>query len=274
MFFGWARPRRWTFPCFHLINVGLFSDESMQQKMSNSAPLDTAKPACLMIAGFGDDASMYDGLMASPLADGLTLIPLDLPGFGAPALEEPTSLVSLAHFVAEQAQEAGAEILIAHSVASIVASLAAGLPQCPVTQIVSLEGNLTAEDAYFSGSAAQYASPGAFRDAFLARLAEMAETDPIIARYRAVVECADEDALYALGCDAHQFSQDHCPGDVLQASAQVTYVYSPANCPEASVKWLEKSGMKSIRLEGVSHWSSVDSPSLIAKCLLDALNLS
>ena len=121
----------------------------------------------LLLAGFGDDASMYAGLLETPAAARYRLRPIDLPGFGAPALAGVTSLASLADFVAEQARAAEARIVVAHSLASVVASLAASRPGSPITRIVSLEGNLTPDDAYFSGTAADYQDPQAFRTCLL-----------------------------------------------------------------------------------------------------------
>ena len=128
-----------------------------------SGRAETTRPTILFIAGFGDNASMFTGLRGTALEDAYRLLPLDLPGFGAPALRTQTTLQSLADFVAGKAKETGAEIIVAHSVASIIASLAAREPDCPITTILSLEGNITAEDAYFSGSAADYDDPNSFR---------------------------------------------------------------------------------------------------------------
>ena len=102
------------------------------------------RPPMVLIAGFGDDSSMYAGLNETELTDVYDLVPIDLPGFGAPALDEETTLKSLAEFVDAKAKEVGAEIIVAHSVASITASLAASEPDSPITTILSLEGNITA----------------------------------------------------------------------------------------------------------------------------------
>ena len=88
------------------------------------ADLGPKKPVMLMIAGFGDNASMFDGLVKSELAETFDVLPLDLPGFGGVAAAKETTLSSLADFVASKAIETGAEVIVAHSVASIIASFA------------------------------------------------------------------------------------------------------------------------------------------------------
>lgn len=63
------------------------------------------KPVMLLIAGFGDNASMFDGLRDTALADRFDLRPLDLPGFGAPPPAAGATLSTLADFVARRATE-------------------------------------------------------------------------------------------------------------------------------------------------------------------------
>lgn len=234
----------------------------MAEEQSDVA-FSQARPAILLIAGFGDTSEMYSALLQTPLARSFRLLPTDLPGFGAAALET-TSLQTLAHRVAEVARHEKARIIVAHSVASIVASLAAAQPDCPLQQILSLEGNLTAEDAYFSGTAADHDDPLAFRTAFLARLDDMAKDNPVIARYREKVARADAQALWDLGRDARRFSGETAPGETLLAAADVTYFYNPVNCPQASLDWLLGRKVRQVVLQGASHWPSVDQPERLA----------
>ncbi len=229
------------------------------------------KPVILLIAGFGDNASMYEGLQGSCLTKDYDLLPLNLPGFGAPRLPDDTSLDSLASFVAEKAKETGAKIIVAHSVASIIASLAAQKPGCPLSTILSLEGNLTADDAYFSGTAADYDDPDRFRIAFLKRLDAMAEANPLVARYRRNVEAADPLALWQLGRDARRFSEKTTPGEVLMTAGRVTYLYNPDNCPDSSLRWLASNPIRRLVLDRATHWKSVDQPQLLSDKMLEAL---
>ena len=215
---------------------------------------------------------MFAPLQDTALAQHYRLRPLDLPGFaGRPALPGPTTLEALAEVMHEIAVREDARTLVAHSVASIIASLAAGRSDSPVETIVSLEGNLTAEDAYFSGTAADYDDAESLKTAFLARLEEMAETQPVVRRYAETVQHADPRALWELGCDARRFSKTHIPGDVLSRAAEAIYLYNPNNCATASLAWLARSGMKAVVLEGASHWPSVDQPELLAAKMLEVL---
>ncbi len=233
---------------------------------------DATKPTMILLAGFGDGGEMFAPMRESALARYYRLLPLDLPGFaGTAPLPGPTTLEALAEVVHETAVRENARILVAHSVASIIASLAAGRRDSPVKTIVSLEGNLTAEDAYFSGTAADHDDAETFKTAFLARLDEMAETQPVVRRYAEAVRRASPQALWELGCDARRFSEAAVPGDILRGAAEVVYLYNPDNCPPASLQWLDNSELTAVVVAGASHWPSVDQPHVLAQKMLDVL---
>ncbi|MEP2735921.1 MAG: alpha/beta hydrolase [Erythrobacter sp.] len=229
----------------------------------------------LCVPGFGDDSTMFAPLIASKLSLEVEIVPLNLPGFGAPRPNGvPATLNLLAKVIDEKAKAIGSQIVLAHSVASISASLAAQRPGSTITTVLSLEGNLTAEDAYFSGTAAGYDTPMAFHRAFIRRLHKLAKDNPAIDRYRSRVECADPIALWELGRDAHRYSQNVTPGDVLARADFPVYLYNPENVPRASQRWLQRSSIPRIKLAGASHWKSADQPSLLATKLIKALALS
>ena len=229
-------------------------------------------PSIVLVAGFGDGAAMFSAMRDTALASRYRLQPIDLPGFaGTPALDGPTTLEALAGVVHEVALRERARIVVAHSVASIIASLAARRPGSPIDTILSLEGNLTADDAYFSGTAADHADPDAFRAAFLQRLDDMAVAQPIIRRYRAIASIADPRALWELGRDARRFSDDQVPGEVLCETATVWYFYNPENCPPSTLHWLRRHPMRTVKMSGATHWPSVDQPDALAQRILAAL---
>lgn len=229
----------------------------------------------LCTAGFGDDASVFEPLTKINISGPVPLVPMDLPGFGAPRVRgQATSIEALAQVLNDRASALQADTILAHSVASIIASVAATQSGSPIKLILSLEGNLTPEDAYFSGTAAQYTSPEAFRAAFLTRLDQMIPDTPVIARYRAVVEKADPNALWELGCDAHAFSSQHCPGTVLKQAARAVYLFNPDNLPESSLAWLETHDLEREVLPGATHWASVDQPELLLEKIVKAISRS
>ena len=119
-------------------------------------------PVMLCIAGFGDNSSMFENLLATTLAERYELLPLDLPGCGRESQLHLTSLETLADYVLQHVSAFGVKFILAHSVASIIATLVAEKSNGAIQKIYSLEGNLTPADAYFSGTAAEFDHAEAF----------------------------------------------------------------------------------------------------------------
>ena len=231
-------------------------------------------PAILFLPGFGDDSSMFIPLADTEMAYRHRLVMVDLPGFGnAAPLKVPTTLEALAEVVHDLADKERTQIVVAHSVASIIASLAARRSPSFIETIISLEGNLTADDAYYSGTAADFDIAADFQRSFLARLDELAKNQQIFARYRSVIARANPVAMWELGCDARKFSATNVPGDVLVETSRVCYLYNPVNCPKASLEWLQSHPIPRLRMDGPTHWASVDQPCLVARKILEAIDL-
>ena len=231
------------------------------------------KPGMLCLAGFGDDATLFEPLLQTELARKVDVWPIDLPGFGGVDALKETSVRSLAQFVASEVQRRQAKVIMAHSVASIVATVAVESLHAPLPLIVSLEGNLTVDDAYFSGLAADFEDPTQFKAAFLEKLAKIDDERGVIARYRARVATSDPQALWQLGRDAKSFSLQQAPGERLRRSADVVYIYNPENCPAASLKWLAAQPLDGVVVDGASHWATIDQPGSVAKAVMAALSV-
>ena len=231
------------------------------------------KPTILLVAGFGDGPSMFDSLFDTQLSEHFELYPVHLPGFAGTAKNLETSNIhELARFVNDVAVRNNATIIIAHSVASVIGGEAAAIKGSPMRTHIALEGNLTPQDAYFSGTAADYDTAQLFIDGFLTRIATMAENDQVLQRYHDVVAMSDPEALWELGLDARRFSNIHHPGDrLLQNVARLIYVYNPANCAQSSLAWLDKQEFEKVHIKNASHWPTIDKPLELSERLLPLL---
>jgi pimeloyl-ACP methyl ester carboxylesterase len=227
----------------------------------------------LCLAGFGDDSSMFEPLLSTDLTSAYRIVTVDLPGFGAeaPVVGRFATLSNLSEFVLAVVASEGIQTVLAHSAASIVAGLVATHPSSDVDTIISMEGNLIRDDAYFSGLAADHDTPEAFREAFLSSLDEASVTDPLIVRYRSRVVRADPHALWILGNEVVAYTDRHSPGDLLLKAGRAHYLYNPSNCAEASLAWLDDRGLPATKLPGASHWPTVDSPRLVAQAVMTVL---
>ena len=234
---------------------------------------DPDLPSILFVPCFGDTSEVYKPLAETDLRNKFRLVLIELPGFGgAPPLPEPTTLENLARVLRNLAARENAHVIVAHSVASIIASLAARHVSSKINTIVALEGNLTLEDAYYSGTAANFDDAESFRAAFLERLEKLGEGDAAVVRWRAAVATANSQSLWELGCDAFDFSSKYSPGRVLCQTRNVFYFYNPDNCPQATLDWLDGNPINRIQLDGVSHWMSFHQPRIVADKIAEVLS--
>lgn len=114
----------------------------------------------LFIHAVADCGLAFTPLFATPLAETFRLVAVDLPGFGASPRQDDVltisqhaeAIVMLTRCLASS----GPIGLVGHSVGSMIAVEAASRLGEHFGGLFSIEGNLTAEDAYFSGRAADF----------------------------------------------------------------------------------------------------------------------
>ena len=104
---------------------------------------------------------MFLPLAETELVRHYCVIVVDLPGFGdEPPFEDRFATPScLAQAVADIASVQRTEIVVAHSVGSVIASMAAMGPRSGIRTVISLEGNLTAADCSFTSLLEEYEHP-------------------------------------------------------------------------------------------------------------------
>ena len=131
-----------------------------------------------------------------------------------------------------QAANDGALGLVGHSLGAAIAVRAAGRLGGRVAGLFSIEGNLTKEDAYFSGLATSFDDPERFKQELLtwvgALSRQTADDGPSLARYHACLERASAEALWCLGRSAKAASRAGALGEEYRAlPVPSLYYWSP-----------------------------------------------
>ena len=170
----------------------------------------------VLLHAFADSGLAFTPLFATPIADRFRLIAVDLAGFGAsPPCDSVRTIADHAQAVVALVASLpalGRVGLVAHSVGSMIAAEAVPHLGARFAGLFSIEGNLTAEDAYFSGRAADFADPLVFKQTFLDDLWNMGREQLALRRYFAGAVLADPTAMWELGRDARRRSIDDTPG--------------------------------------------------------------
>jgi pimeloyl-ACP methyl ester carboxylesterase len=206
------------------------------------------KPKILCLAGFADNSQMFTLLFTTALARDFDVIAVDLPGFGAsPRQPEIDTIEKYGTLVAELAQAVSPEApvgLVGHSIASAIAVAAAHQAPSSISGVFSIEGNLTQDDAYFSGQAADWDDPFGFKEHFLEKIWSNAQSQPILRRYFAAALISDPIAMWELGNDAKKISVDDAVGKTyLNLPVPNLYYWSRDNTPDKTQAFIASTGL-------------------------------
>lgn len=224
----------------------------------------------LFIHALADCGLAFTPLFETLLADSFRLITVDLPGFGAsPPRDDVLTIAQHAGAVvalARSMSSRGPIGLVGHSVGSMIAVESARRLGDRFGGLFSIEGNLMAEDAYFSGGAADFDDPYVFKQRLLDDLWNMASTQPILRRFHGTATMADPVSMWSLGQDARRLSVGDAPGQAYLSIRPSLYYWSPRNTAEKTREWIVRSGMAHHQFDA-SHWPTVDQPALAAQAI-------
>jgi pimeloyl-ACP methyl ester carboxylesterase len=225
-----------------------------------------------LIHALGDSSACFEALLSSDLR-----LEFDLwaPDWSQPETAPPSqrgaSLDALADWLArtiDSSTPAGPVGLVGHSLGTAIAVRAVSRVD-RVVGLFSIEGNLTAADAYFSGLAASFDHPLHFRDALLDRVRALAEAAPAeqrdaLWRYHAAVRGTAPEVVWTVGRSAHAASAGDGLGQEYRALAVPTlYYWSPDSATREAQDYVRAHALHQVAFAG-GHWPMIDQPARTA----------
>lgn len=231
-----------------------------------------AAPCLVTVHAFSSNGTDFLPLFDTPLAQDYRLVAVDLPGFGAsPGQTQCRTIAEHAAALADLAMSLSNSSklgFVAHSVGSMIAVQAISVLKDKIFGLFSIEGNLTADDAYFSGKAADFSDAIAFKRYFLEHLWTMGNNNPIFRSFYANASIADAEAMWRLGCDVRRLSIDDAPGLIyLSIPAPSRYYWNVENVPLRTVDWIKSAAVPNLTFTGASHWPMIEIPADTAKAI-------
>jgi len=230
------------------------------------------------LPGFADSGLAFSSFFDTELTTSVQIIVPDLPGFGStPIKDHPCTIMAYVDTLLELIEFFTADTqigLIGHSAGSIIAVEAAlKLGDC-CQGVFSIEGNLTEEDAYFSGQAADFDDAHLFKKKFSKIIWEKGEKDKIFRSYFTRLNHADPKAMWLFGRDVKKYSKGNLPGKrALEMRCPFLYVWCLDNTPIASQEFLLANKLNNIQIVGTSHWPMIDAAELTKQHLSGFFNL-
>lgn len=214
------------------------------------------------LPGFAESHLCFRGAFGQEVARRARILMFDPPGLGAsPPRTAGLTVRDCARLwenLVRRLSGSRTVALVAHSMAGIVATLTAGLLASPPAIVVSVEGNLTRSDAFFTGRAADYESPDEFYRFFSQHVLKLAKAGRVPMSYYASLQFADATTLWTLGRSVLEFE---APGkDFERLKCPAVYYWDQRTTPADTQKFLAESGLRQRRLDGLGHWPMIAAP--------------
>ncbi len=235
-----------------------------------------AKCDIWFLHGFGDSGLSFREAFDAPLAKQFNFYVPDLPGFGVspPSLGEP-SLASLCGDLRGLIRELSGVrpvVLVGHSLMAIVATKLALQLNSQAVRLISVDGNLTSGDAFFSGLAQSYQDAATFYKFFADKIyADTAQT-PLLHRYYASLRFCDPSTLWLLGRDgAEQSGVERSGQEFAALKCGKLYLWGEKSISPETRRFLQTQTFPNICLAGLGHWPMVEQPPFFYQLLQEDL---
>jgi pimeloyl-ACP methyl ester carboxylesterase len=230
-------------------------------------------PALWFIHALGDSSLAFRELLTSRLGSFFELVAPDWPGAGAAAERaDVADLDGLAAWLAAaiERHSPGRRIgLVGHSLGAAVAVRAASRLGS-VVGVFSIEGNLTPEDAYFSGLAAAFENAEEYREHVLARVGALARaassgrSEPLWGFARSLAVTPAE-LLWRVGrCAAAASLGNGLGEEYRRLGIPRLYYWSRENTPPQTRDYVEAHGLRNVEFSG-GHWPMLERPEETAR---------
>ena len=225
----------------------------------------SARASVWYIHGFCCSGHLYENVFDSVLANDFSVYLPDFPGFGAtPPVTPPHTVADSARLLSDLIRRVGGDgpvYLLSHSLGGIVGTEAAKDLGRSVRGYVSVEGNLTKQDAFLTGLSADFDDAEAFYDHLVGIFLPMVQADPSLRRFMTGVLSADPDSVLAWGKSCAEATGETKAGDEFRSLGIPTlFVWGEKGLPEMSREYIERHGMNHLSFANAGHNVMVDEP--------------
>ena len=210
------------------------------------------------VPAFADAVESWQSLVTALSLHRHEVAVIELPGFGvAPPPAHPLEIASAADRVVDAVRRCWGQpvTLVGHSLGSVIAVRAAQQLAEGCAALISLEGNLTEEDAYWSSRATRYDDALAFKSDFCAMVHELVTAGRAPASYWRAVQAADAECMWRLGRDvATRGSGGSLGAEFCRLGVSRGYLWAASTTPIATQDYLREHELPNVRLVAEHHW--------------------
>ncbi|MBI4196310.1 MAG: alpha/beta hydrolase, partial [Deltaproteobacteria bacterium] len=213
----------------------------------------------------GESGLSFREAFDSPLAKNFRLFAPDFPGFGvSPFQSRRGSLRGSTRLLGElidQFSKGRPILLVAHSLGGIVGTWTVQERPKQVRAYISIEGNLTRSDTFFSGLAAKAKSAGKFYHFFKGQILAKARGHEELERYFASLRFADPRALIAWGRSGVEATGlDRSGEEFAGLTCRKIYFWGEESMAHRSREFLRDKDIDHRCFKKCGHWPMIEKP--------------
>jgi pimeloyl-ACP methyl ester carboxylesterase len=224
------------------------------------------------LPAFADSVRSWQPLIPA-LSDRSDVVVVEIPSLNRPGrLPVDPTVTEIANLIAGIVQQAFTRpvTFVGHSLGSALAVRAAEQLDGQCHGVVSIEGNLVADDAYLTGQAVNHDEPDEFKRSLATQVARLASAGKAPASFAEAVRAADAPTMWALGHDiAQQSSDDRFGHELLQLTCPTLYLWSEATTPRATQTFLQAHAVPNHELGIAHHWPWTIDPATVAALIAE-----
>jgi len=215
-----------------------------------------------LIHPFGESGLCYREAFESKLKNKFNIFVPDLPGFGvSPNNGTPLSIQQLTEKLKELINKISPNsnlYIVAHSVSGIIGTSLCKYFGEKINGYVSIEGNLTTKDSYYSSLPIHNSKEDFYRK-YLTSVIKNSVSREDFRRYLASIYFADIDSLFEWGKSTEKIISENKPGiEFLVLKCPKVYIWGDKDTPVETQKFIEEKKIPNIFLKGVGHWPMIE----------------
>lgn len=231
----------------------------------------TPRQTLVCVPAFADSYESWVPLVEA-LSEHCQIAIIELPGLGNPrAMSTEASVTGLSTLVADVVRHYWRTpvTLVGHSLGAALAARAAQELGRRCRGLVSIEGNLTVDDGYFTGQAADHSEPSAFHRSLLGQIEGLGARGTVPASFVDAWRRSDAPSMWALARDAGRLAVDgRLEADFATSACPRLYLWSQASTPSSTQALLRERQIPNHRLSIGHHWPWQVAPALVGGVLL------
>jgi pimeloyl-ACP methyl ester carboxylesterase len=229
--------------------------------------IDGSGAPVVCVPAFADSAESWHSLVER-LSDRHTVGVVEVPGLGrAGTPPVPPTVAGVAELITGLIQKTWTApvTLVGHSAGSAVAVRVAHQLGDRCRAVVSIEGNLTVDDAYLTGQAVDFTDADAFKNHLADQIGGWVAAGKAPASYADSVRASDAYTMWSFGRDVAAGSAgDGFGHELLRLRCPVRYLWSAATTPPVSREFLRAHSIPHRQLPVAHHWPWTVDPDAVA----------